>query len=653
MRFFALVYVLPLLPVTSCSEAALDPGEAPDLFTVQRGSLRITVEEPAEIKAARETRVQSRVEGTATVIYLIEEGSIVEKGTKLVELDVSSLLDRKANQEIALERAEAALVQAEQNLAIQMKEIRAAEENARSKVRIAEMELEKFLGKPPEQESGADRVEGTNREMLAKLEELVKGTVYRRLPDQLRKHLLPTEQDLSRNMGELAQKILQQVDQIRLAEAELKVKEETLAHSKRLAEKDYVTKNELDKDRLAYESQLSKVTLAWNELDLLISYSLRKDEIRLRQDLQNARLEFQRVQANNKARRAREEAELRSRRAERDLAKERYENLVRQIENAVIYAPTPGLVVYATQGDGRRGFEVVEEGQQVRQRQTLIVLPDVSRMVADLKVKEADVDKVAPGQRCVIRVDTFPDTPFTGRVQRVSPLPDSGSRWSNNDLKVYKTRVEIDGVNRVLRPGMSARVEIVIAEIPDALYVPLQAVRRQGRVHYVWKLTTDGPIAQRVTVGHNNLTHVQILEGLAEGDRVYLAPPAGVEVPEFEQPPAPSPGRDKVGRKARPAEAAARKGGRAPRLGMSSSAGAQLREKLLAKHPELAETLQGDPRALFRDERVREAIRSDPELRTLSERIRAEMRARFGGKGRRRGGGQRDGKTGRGAGDDR
>ncbi|MHC5065089.1 MAG: hypothetical protein ACYTG5_14075, partial [Planctomycetota bacterium] len=75
--------------LSSCTgeRRSLLGDESPDMFTVKRGNLRITVNEDGELRAAKETRVRSLVEGSAQVIFLIPEGSYVEKGDRLVELD--------------------------------------------------------------------------------------------------------------------------------------------------------------------------------------------------------------------------------------------------------------------------------------------------------------------------------------------------------------------------------------------------------------------------------------------------------------------------------------------------------------------------------------------------------------------------------------
>jgi multidrug resistance efflux pump len=550
--------------------AACGGGGAPvtdlNLFQVARADLPITVKENAELQALRETIVRSEVEGQSTIIFLIPEGTYVQQGEKLVELDVSELVEKRATQAISVAKAESALAQARKEKEILAKELTTKENTARSSLLIADMELDKLLGR----RGGG---EGKNSDMVRKLHELVSSPPaspvaadaagggqpgaapaivaqvdprsYRGLVDkvgQLLKVDGESDDGQGRDMGEMANRILQQVDKIRLAMAELKVKEDTLAHSRRLAQKQFITRNELDRDQLAWQSQVSQVTLAWNDLDLLINYELAKQRIQLEQDRDNARLEVERVLGSNDAAVTKADSELISKQAEFDLAKERLENLDRQIRSGVVFAPTPGLVVYARLDRDRRGGEAVREGVQVRERQDLIILPDTTRMRCVIKVQEAQVAMVRPGQPAYVQVEARPGEIYTGRVTSVAPTADSNSGWMTSDRKVYTTIVELDSDNPAaqLRSRMAASVTIVVETVEKTLPVPLQAVRRDRSVNYIWRQTPSGPTAITVEVGRHNAEQVEIRQGLAEGDAIYLVPPAGVAEPKFEQPAVPT-----------------------------------------------------------------------------------------------------------------
>jgi hypothetical protein len=93
-----------------------------------------------------------------------------------------------------------------------------------------------------------------------------------------------------------------------------------------------------------------------------------------------------------------------------------------------------------------------------------------------------------------------------------------------SDVKQYTTFVSIDGYNKLLRPGMSAQVEILVTELPETtLSVPVQAILQTGGKEYVYVMTAEGGAARReVELGVNNEKHVEIKKGLKAGEDVAL-----------------------------------------------------------------------------------------------------------------------------------
>ena len=530
-RIFLLHLLTAALLLTSCGgNGANDRSQ---VQRVARDCLHITVRERGELQAARDTRVTSKVEGHSTLVFLIREGSVVKPGELLARLDSSALEEKRATQGILVAKAEAALEQARKNFEIMEKDLLAADRTAQSRLQIAEMRLEKFRGQPRSTLTD-DSDRDSNGEMLRKLRQLVVDekehdplaeTRYADLDDRVIE-VLGGEASLSHGMGEAANQVLQLIDEISLAYGDLKLANETLVHSRKLAEREFITRNELDRDIINQRRHSSRMTVAWNNLQVLIRYTLPENRITLLQEIDNAQLGLASVRAAGEARRVREAAELKSSESEFQLAKERLVNCDRQIANTVMNAPGPGLVVY-----GRFDYEPVQEGMDIREGQEVIVLPDVLSMLAEIKVPEAQIHKVAVGQPATVSVDAFPDRRFPAKVLRVSSLPDPAPR--HQDIKVYRAAVQIDcdNSNGALRPGMNATVEIAVGQADGVLSVPLVAVKRRGDAYFVFKDTPSGPVAVPVEPGASNLTHVEIVKGLQEGDEVWLVPPAGHKLP--------------------------------------------------------------------------------------------------------------------------
>ena len=179
---------------------------------------------------------------------------------------------------------------------------------------------------------------------------------------------------------------------------------------------------------------------------------------------------------------------------------------------------------------------IIEEGAMVRQRQELIRLPDVSRMLAEVKIHESRVRQVHPGMDAYVRVETLPGRRFKGTVRRVGILPDAQASWANPETKVYATDVLINDELPELKPGVSARAEIIITNLVKVLSVPIQAVITLNGEHvcFVKRGSAVSPVP--VKTGWFNDRLIEVSSGLKEGDRVLLAPSSDEEHLEPESP---------------------------------------------------------------------------------------------------------------------
>jgi len=187
------------------------------------------------------------------------------------------------------------------------------------------------------------------------------------------------------------------------------------------------------------------------------------------------------------------------------------------------------MVVYAKEDGGRwGGNDPIKEGTEVRERQDIITIPSSQGMVAEMSLHESVLEKVNEGMPCVITVEALPGRQFTGRVRFKSTLPDQNTWWANPDLRVYRTEVEVSETDPGLKSGMSCNVEVVVAELPDALYVPVQSVFLDGGKPAAFVSKTEGGVDLRaIEVGHDNGKWVEVVKGLAEGEVVLLAQPSG------------------------------------------------------------------------------------------------------------------------------
>ena len=181
----------------------------------------------------------------------------------------------------------------------------------------------------------------------------------------------------------------------------------------------------------------------------------------------------------------------------------------------------PGIVVYKDVffGSEQRKPQV---GDQVWANQPLIILPDISRMVVETRVRETDIHKVERNQNVSVRVEAYPDLRLTGKVTLVGTL--AQEERERRGTKFFAVTIQLAQSEPRLRPGMTARVQIDVEERPKALYVPLEAVfERDGRP--VVYLARRRPSPREVVLGPSNADFVVIERGLARGERVLLRDP--------------------------------------------------------------------------------------------------------------------------------
>jgi len=470
--------------------------------TVRRGPLVISVLESGSIKALESQQIKSEVEGQTTIITLVPEGTIItEEDVKaekvLVELDSSDMRDRLTQQEITFQSTEASYTQAKESHEIQKNQNESNIKSGELKVKFAKIDLDKYLGS-----TLADQLIESQIEFAELVNSLDRG-----------------------GGGDALQQKRRQDSDIDLAGEEVKRANDRLEWTNKLYERKFVSKSELEADALAQKRRDIALEQAETARELFLQYEFPKQTEKLLSDYQEANKELERIQARARSEIAQSEAELKSREARYQLETDKLEKLQTQIEKCVIRATKTGMVIYPVEGRWGRSQNMIEEGAMVRERQVIVEIPDIAQMAVEVTVHESAVDKVKKGLPARITVDAFPDLQLEGKVLKVALMPDQQSRWMNPDLKVYNTEVSIIGNHPSLKPGMSAKAEIIVNRLQNVLSVPIQAVTtyKDQRVCYV--LASTRSEMRVVETGEFNDKFIEIRSGLKEGERVLLRPP--------------------------------------------------------------------------------------------------------------------------------
>ncbi len=537
---------------------------------------------------SQEVKCEVRVgyQGTK-LLKIVDEGYLVtdddvKTNKVLVELDSSELQKSLVQQEIQFQSAAASLADAQQGYDIQLNQNLSDVMAAEQKARFARMDFEKFLGDKAAQdvmrELGLDDVltririqqtatngnatssasvgnallERTNSASygaagLAGQTEPVPSLALTNTPVALTNEALKVIDpaapiarsasyiDFSKYAdlevlgdGEAKQKIRKFHEDLQVAQKEMGQAQATLEGTRRLHARQFVTRTDLQRDEIAFENARLKVQTAETGRNLFQKYEFLKTSEETLSKYSEAVRELERARKAAIAKLAQAEAKLKSATAQYNVQVRQLKDIQEQMDKCLIRATKPGLVVYGRAGDDMiyyGGEERIREGASVRQGQTILTIPDLSRMSLRVKIHETYIKKVRKGQQVRLTADAFPDKVLEGEVTKVGTLPDSQNRWMNPDLKVYLTTIAISSTNDWLKPGMTAKAEIFIEQLTNVVYVPIQSVvLEEGK--YLCYIAQRGSAEQReVSVGSFNEEFIEVKSGIREGEKVLLRPP--------------------------------------------------------------------------------------------------------------------------------
>ena len=286
--------------------------------------------------------------------------------------------------------------------------------------------------------------------------------------------------------------------------------------SSKLVKQGYIAKDEFEKDRIAMIEADAKVKQAALDLEVYEKYQFFQDEAKKKSDLEQARAERSRVEEKFNAELVKAQADVESANFQLQSTKDRLANLEAQLVNTTLTAPIDGLVVYATSIDSSN--------------ELVVLLPDTSKMVANLKVSEALSGRIKNGQSVTVFSDAMPNQPISGAVTSVSVLAAAGG-WRDPNRREYTVKSSLDTDPSLgLKPAMRCKAEILLGRVDDALSVPVQAIFRQGPVAFVY-VGDGGSFAQRqVELGRASELFIEVTKGLIAGDQVLLREPKSFEI---------------------------------------------------------------------------------------------------------------------------
>ena len=202
-------------------------------------------------------------------------------------------------------------------------------------------------------------------------------------------------------------------------------------------------------------------------------------------------------------------------------ARQKYDELVDLSQEFTIMAPQKGMLIYRRDW---RGNKIQIGGTVNAWNPVVATLPDLSVMESITYVNEVDIQKVEEGQSVLVGLDADASKQLTGTVTSVANI---GEQRPNSDAKVFQVYIEVNESDSTLRPAMTTSNTIIVADVENAMYVPLECIHASDSLNYVFIKDGGTVVKREVQLGLLNENEAIIKSGLDLNSRVYMSIPDG------------------------------------------------------------------------------------------------------------------------------
>lgn len=441
--------------------------QQPVVARADQGTFDISIIESGILQARRSVTLASELPSNkAKIIFLKPEGATVKPGDVIVKFDKSPFVEEVNKLSGEISDAKAALAQAEEEVQLTIEQGKANNEAMQHDVEVARLNFVNL--------KNAD---------------------------------LPIRRLKSRNDH-------------RAAEQKLRQAEKKAGSMKDLLQQGFTKRREYELAKAAINTARAELELA-TEQDRLLREMIAPGEIR-QSELKLAEMKRKLVEQKKlgQYKVALKNVAMIRLNHRHEVLKNSLKAAEALLDKTILTAPVPGFVVYRTvsvQGEMRK----VQVGDSVWQHNGFIVLPDMSEIITDLKVRETDIAQIEVGQSANIRPQAYPNLSLKGRVETIGTL----ATGEGDEMPRFLVRVAIDSVNAKLRPGMTVRTRIQTARLEDVVRVPVEAVFYSGdqAVSFLWK--TNKAEAVAIETGQSDGNFIVITQGLSGGEKLLLHDP--------------------------------------------------------------------------------------------------------------------------------
>ena len=475
-----LLIVLALLGIAAFAglriRQTLHKPPAPPRFALaRRGDLVVQVSETGTIEPVDKVDIKSKAAGRLLSLNIVE-GQYVKKGQLIAVVDRSLIDPQLTRDEAQLRQAQARLAQtqSEYDLQVQQSVLAIAQARAALNQSFAHLAVVKTGARPQELAQGRESV---SRALIA-------------------------SDDAQRTQKRRAS----------------------------LLAKGFISQSDFDAAQVAVDTAESSLATAKQALALTIVGPRVQDINDAKAQVASSRVQLQTAQVNTGQNAVKLSDIAQARAAVAQISGD-IQQLQVNLADTHIYAPASGIVLKKY----KQPNEIVQSATTGFSDAQSIVATLGSRLQIKVGINEVDIAKIAPHALATITADALPAVTFAGIVTEIAPAStnafadaSSGGGGSTNSISKFSVKVAFTHSDPRLRSGMSANVSIISQKRTGVVLIPLEAVPFTGITGQVSVLDAAGkPQKRTVVTGLRGDTDVEIVSGLAAGEKVVTPPISG------------------------------------------------------------------------------------------------------------------------------
>ena len=435
-------------------------------ITVSRQSFRLEVVERGIVRPARITAVTSRISGNqGKLIWVLPEGSKVEKGLLIARFDTKPLMDE-------LRRAEQQFADAKAQHTVSVKAFELLKESGRAKVEEAMRKLE-----------------------IARIK----------------------ADDFKNGSGPLKRKKLEQTVRMETRNCAIKTKE--YEDMQPLLNKGHITQREFEKAENELLNARETLQIAQAALDNFDTYEWPKIVREAEVIREAAYTELKRVRRTNELEQQQHNSKTEKYRRDMEVKRREVKKAKDEVAACDVYSPANGILLYSMlpyQGKKRK----IQIGDSIWFGQTFLEIPDTTDLVVNLNIREIDVTKLDAGMSAEIYLDAYPDKMFHGTLATVDELAQEDENHAS--IRRFSARIRLDDPSPLVHVGMSAGVHIIYKTFQAVPAIPVSAITyHEGRTMVLSGNEEDVKLKE-VTLGAVGVQWAQVLEGLEEDEQIFV-----------------------------------------------------------------------------------------------------------------------------------